>query len=316
MLTLKTAFLVGLLFVAASKERSRPEAIPRIKVSATYTNLLDTAGESKGSVVVWGSQTGKVKVLDGYQVWQWSNAWNGLVLVRDSSVYRWDSSMSTPRKVIDVAALVSSPLYAVPGVLACCVDHAGQFLAVKTEDGFAVIDLRTKMVTRRFTLDKIGRAIHNVLVANVWYCGIAYSPKNWLAVSIPTKRWKASTDGCGPAQCLVISPNGRMRSLGLGTPVAWISDDAVLCLREDSDSDRVSPEVLFLSGGKTRTSKHRCLQIGWDGTNVLLAKKHSLEVLSPDLAKRIAILPFPAGILDDRGPVVGIPSRAISSTGM
>jgi len=309
MISLKTAVLIGLGLFASTIEGSGPGSTPQSSVSLAYTNLFDKQGASKGSVVVWNSRNGKLKELDGYQVWQWSNAWNGLVLTRDSSVYRWDSAMTTPRKVIDLATVVSSPLYSVPGVVACSVDRTGRYLAVRLENGLAVVDLWTNKVSRKLTLNQISRAIHQELSANIWCCGIDYSSKGWLALSIPTRPWKGATDGCGPAQCLVISPEGKMKSLGLGTPVAWIGNDAVLCYREEANSDRVSPEVFHLSGGRASRCKAKGLLIGWNGNYVLLAKKHSLEVLDRWLKKRISVVPFPTWNPDNRGPMVGIPAR-------
>lgn len=304
--------LLALTLVGGGSAAQPSDRPPANEIVLATSSLYDSKGEPNGATVVWRARKGRVRVLDGFQVLQWCPVWNSLLLSRGTSIFRLHLKERVPEKLLDVGHLLPNILDSIPSDLIGSVDQSGKFVAVKDGTGVAIIDLSTSKINRRITESSIRRAIRQPLDANIWCCGLSFNSDGWIALSIPTKRWKDSSDGVGPAQCLVISPSGSMKAIGIGSPVAWIDSATVLCRFEDESSDGVCPELLSLAGTSPKLWRHWGDQVGWNGSRVLLARKGTIQVLDRRLTRRTAVVAFAESDFDVRLPLVGIPYAALT----
>ena len=116
----------------------------RLHISFTNRNA-DT------ETVVWTEGQPVPVVLKGYITRQWVEAWQALLVTKETGIYRWRPGTAKPEFVIELKGRLPADISDDIDYPICSVDSTGHKLAVIVSFGLAVIDLPSMKVTFAMT---------------------------------------------------------------------------------------------------------------------------------------------------------------------
>jgi len=196
------------------------------------------------------------------------------------------------------------------------VDPAGKNLAISGESDITLVNIARKFIVARFSAHEISQSLYPHPEGNlIDDYGLSWSPDGTaLALSVSTKPYSMASDGIGPAQCVVIYLKKRIFSIGMGAPVAWISNNEVLCEVPAKGGSGFRSAILTLDGRGRRQSLLSGAQTCWDGSHILMSKRHGVEILDRENLSSVGF--YRIANLENSRPVlmprffVGIPMAA------
>lgn len=231
-----------------------------------------------------------VAILDGsYRVVQWVPRWKAFALTNgENRVYKWDGAE-------EVAAVIDlRRLNLVDPIRAFSVCPRANRIAVLQEESLIVADVRTGKVVSSVGTAEIRRQTGRSLTGVPWSSSVAWSPDgSRIAASFPDGKDYRNSDGSRLTITVVFAlSTKRVAIIGVGSPVAWMSDREVLC-REDRFSDSRFRVIVHRPGGSSRRSQSWHSDVSWDGNNVIYADKGRVMVVRPDLRTLIQTITVP-----------------------
>ncbi len=232
-------------------------------------------------------------MADDLQVRQWVDRWHAYLLSKGPRVFTWQPGGGEAKLLVDLGPLLGlSEYFDEPQAISVSSD--GTKLAAASESEVAVMDLTSKKLLFWLHRSDIKRATkHDLgLMGNF---GVAWSPNGReLAVAVGGRPNKKSSDGSALAECITVGVGKRIRYIGRGAPVAWLSSTILLCGADRPHDFKKRPVIYDLDKHTVRKGSLYGSDVSWDGEHILVGLRGSIQSYSKTFRKTgtISVPPY------------------------
>lgn len=261
---------------------------------------------------VWRGGHIIAKLEGPFQVRQYVAPWKAIALAQGSKVFSWVPGRA-PHQMLDLAPYLSGMGRGDYSIFS--ISPTGKEIAFLDRDQLKLVSLQSNKARTLVDTKAISRMSRTSSPGITLLKGLCWNRAGTvIAVSLPSKPMTEMSDQESRPICYTVTLKRSVRRVGNGSPIAWTSDEVLLCADYATTAarlDDVEPVTYNLQTGIARRLERVGCQVGWDGTRIILGRNRELILWKPGFRRLSASFQVPE-YLDPRnkqplGTLVGIP---------